>query len=170
MSPEQIELVRQLRAAGMGWVRIGKAVGLGEHRIRRIVDPEYRARRNKLAERRRPRPRKNEVGGPLSAGVVGRPSAEKLRAIALALPSDTRGLTARLMGDPLPGRSALEQRKNIPGTTGGNRAFRLRDSGELADSARSDEGTSSTQPLHRDLSNPALQGGLPPSTSDWSAR
>ena len=28
------------------------------------------------------------------------------------LPPDTRGLTARICGDPLPGRSALDKRRN----------------------------------------------------------
>lgn len=28
------------------------------------------------------------------------------------LPSDTRGLTARICGDPIPGRSALDRRRN----------------------------------------------------------
>lgn len=40
-----------------------------------------------------------------------RRDAERLMAL---IPPDTRGVTARLFGDPLPGRSALDQRRALP--------------------------------------------------------
>jgi hypothetical protein len=40
-----------------------------------------------------------------------RPTPAELRALARAIPPDTRDVTARLCGDPLPGRSALDRRE-----------------------------------------------------------
>ena len=40
-----------------------------------------------------------------------RPSPAELRAAVLAIPKDTRSLTGRIAGDPLPERSALAQKQ-----------------------------------------------------------
>ena len=39
-----------------------------------------------------------------------RPSPAELRRAVLAIPKDTRDLTARIAGDPLPTRSALDRK------------------------------------------------------------
>lgn len=38
-----------------------------------------------------------------------RPTPKELQALARSIPADTRSLTARIAGDPLPGRSALDR-------------------------------------------------------------
>lgn len=50
----------------------------------------------------------------LEAGLrfmTGRVSQETLEARLAEIPEDTRDLTARLMGDPLPGRRAIDRRE-----------------------------------------------------------
>jgi hypothetical protein len=46
----------------------------------------------------------------LRNGSVARADRDAMRLMA-QIPSDTRDFTARIMGDPLPGRSALDQRE-----------------------------------------------------------
>lgn len=62
------------------------------------------------------------------------------------------------------------KRTNISGLSPTSAGGRIARQIPQADSARSDEGTSSTQPLHRDLSNPALQGGSLGANERRSAR
>lgn len=45
----------------------------------------------------------------LTDPAYGRPTNEEYRRKIREIPPDTRDLCARLMGDPLPGRSALDQ-------------------------------------------------------------
>lgn len=92
---------RQLYAAGWTITAIGRHLGFLPESIRRIVDERYAARRresiNKAREQRRL----------TSAAISQRREVDASRS---EVPTDTRDLTARLFGDPLPGRSALDQR------------------------------------------------------------
>lgn len=67
-----------------------------------------RARRLGLPRKRR-RTFLYEGLGPLICRERGRPSPEDIAARLAEIPEDTRDLTGRLMGDPLPGRSAQDR-------------------------------------------------------------
>jgi hypothetical protein len=100
LTPEQMARAKALLAEGKTWGVIAKLVGSTYFTVRCELDPSYRSRR--AAQIREARARK-----PPSTKAVTLEEAQ--RAIA-AIPDDTRALTARLLGDPLPGRSALDRR------------------------------------------------------------
>lgn len=84
---------------------------------KRVRTPAERERRRLYLRecRRRDKATREAV---IAAGVmpVGRrdgdpmPSLAEMRRLLAAIPVDTRNLTARVCGDPLPGRSALDKR------------------------------------------------------------
>ena len=85
-----IKLARELRRlSGLPWAQIAERLGTTPNTVRRALDPEY-VERMRAYERNRDRSDR-------------RPARH-------AIPADTRTLTARLFGDPLPGRSALDRR------------------------------------------------------------
>ena len=91
---------RKLRAAGTSWASIGAHLGYHEHTIRKRLDPDFaEARRVRYAS---PAPCMQTMEPRLTP-------AEAERALA-TVPPDTRTLQARFLGDPLPGRSALDRR------------------------------------------------------------
>jgi len=112
--PFDLDAARRMRAKGAAWTAIGKRFGFGGEYVKRRVDPEYAEhRRTSIRESRRIR---RQVLGlpPVKAGrPSGIPSPETRRdaeRILSTLPPDTRTPIQKLMGDPPPGRSALEQR------------------------------------------------------------
>jgi hypothetical protein len=94
---------RRLRAMGTSWDDLGRRFGCDPETIRRQIDPEYRKVRS---DRYRPE------GSPYHVlNRDGRVSgAEAARALA-RVPIDSRTRVARWLGDPLPGRSALDRKK-----------------------------------------------------------
>lgn len=98
--------VARLRATGMGWERIGKSMGLAADTVRRAVDPGF-------AERRGGRIRETMHAGRIDHGTGGMSAEAKRDAgrLLAQIPTDTRGFTARLCGDPIPSRSALARRQ-----------------------------------------------------------
>lgn len=111
LTDEHIASARKLRAEGMPWYRIGKALGLSEMTVRCALDPAYAAM---LLERRRINRRKNGASKPITQVEGISSTREAARRDALArlaeIPADTRSLTAFICGDPLPGRSAWDRR------------------------------------------------------------
>lgn len=112
MSPqEQIAVqARRLRSLGMSWLAIGRELGVSDEVARRAADPEYAERRreaNRLRKQHKRAPRKNRV-------IEYRPPEEDAqRVIQAALwraKTDTRTPFQRALGDPPPGRSALDQK------------------------------------------------------------
>jgi hypothetical protein len=99
---EAAEKATALRTMGVSWARISRTVGYGEERIRRAIDPTFGARRAAGIREAR-----------YSRGFRGEPhlklSPAETQAALATVPPDTRPLSARLMGDPLPGRSALDK-------------------------------------------------------------
>lgn len=93
---------RQLRAVGTSWANIGAGLGYHENTIRERLDPDFAAAR-----------RLRYSGPPVFIhGSEPRLSpAEIARALA-TVPLDTRSIQARFLGDPLPGRSALDRRRS----------------------------------------------------------
>ncbi len=96
-----IARARLMREDGQSWNALARHYNCSEETIRRYMDDEYRKKR---ADRYRPEH--------LRFTMYGNPprttSAEARRVIA-SVPADTRSPVTRWMGDPLPGRSALDK-------------------------------------------------------------
>ena len=102
IAAEVIARARELRAAGTSWAKIGERLGYHENTIRKRLAPEFAARKRF----RHTRPARLI----LAAGEPRITPEEAARAIA-TIPLDTRSIQARFLGDPLPGRSALDRRR-----------------------------------------------------------
>lgn len=75
----------------LDWVKLAKRVGVPYRWLRAQLDPDW-AETMLSSDRQRRAYRKNQVRQPIMP------------------PADTRDFTARFMGDPVPGRSALARR------------------------------------------------------------
>lgn len=111
MTPDQIRIAKNLHADGWAYRAIGEELGFGRDSIRYILDPEYAAmRRKQVNEARRRRgytsTARADSGNRYPAGKI---NIETIAARLAEIPADTRNLTARIFGDPLPGRSALDR-------------------------------------------------------------
>ncbi len=100
MKVEDIQQAKRMRKQGMSYYEIGKRLEIRWTTVRRALDPEYAAQQRERERRSRERRASGE-----------QPSRyQKLRADAerasMHIPRDTRTLTQRILGDPLPGRSA----------------------------------------------------------------
>lgn len=106
-----LEIARRMRADGAAWYRIQRRVGRNEYWVRCRIEPGYREKR--LAQRTALRSKKRTV--PPKNRVVKRaePDDAEVRARKAEIPKDTRDATARFFGDPIPGRSALDQMARV---------------------------------------------------------
>lgn len=106
MTNEEKAEIRRLRKDGMSWNAIGGIFGVTPDTVRGAIDPEFRARRNAQIEHRR---KMRRMGEHFTAASIDRAS---LRADAERrmeeIPADTRDLTALILGDPIPGRRAID--------------------------------------------------------------
>lgn len=135
-----IERAKAMRNADVSWEQIGQCLGFDSDTIRKRLDPEWdvmrrekintarrgrprdyeaerqsRKRKSELKSEQRKRPRLVGTDQPATHFVRSdrfsiRPTEEEYKRGRRAIPSDTRDLTGRLMGDPLVGRRALDQR------------------------------------------------------------
>jgi hypothetical protein len=97
IDPEVIGRARELRAAGTAWAEIGERLGYSENTLRTRIDPDYAW--------------PNKATGSfhfIREGETRVSKADAARALG-AVPVDTRTRVARFMGDPIPGRSALDR-------------------------------------------------------------
>lgn len=102
-TPEVLQTALRLRYEGMAWEAIAKQLAVPYDGLRRRLEPGYATKRNqKIAEARS----RLVLAGGVYSERLGPDEAAK--AIA-AVPIDSRRLTARVCGDPLPGRSALDR-------------------------------------------------------------
>ncbi len=115
LSEAEIAEARQMRSEGMTWTALARRFGCASDTVKRALDPAFRQRRAegiKAARENRQRsvemPRGRPANFVISEGTAVARDAARLMEL---VPKDTRSLTARLFGDPLPGRSALDQRK-----------------------------------------------------------
>lgn len=110
-----LQLAAKMIAAGVKWPAISAATGLSSDAIRRQLDPGYAKHRNAGKAESRAAARKARTarsGGEHVTHYVSKiPPAEAERALR-SIPADTRTRSARLLGDPLPGRSALDRKNN----------------------------------------------------------
>lgn len=114
MKPEQREHLRnravEMRAAGMTIQKIASELGVSKMTALRLMDLEkYEAELEKARVRQRERAKLIKSRDPLPMADETRRRRAELEALMDAIPQDTRSKTARLAGDPLPGRSALDQ-------------------------------------------------------------
>jgi len=95
------------------WKALARLFNVDAETVRRALEPGYGEKRAVQLKRARDRRGGKEVR-PSYSNVVraqfGRVSEEEFRRAARLIPKDTRDLTGVLMGDPLPGRRALDQR------------------------------------------------------------
>jgi hypothetical protein len=103
LTSEQIEEARQLHARGWTFKRIGERLGCAFHTVKRVLDPEYAVKRRiQVRESRQIRepslPRKTARENATAVSVK-----EDAAARLAEIPADTRSLTQRLCGDPIPG-------------------------------------------------------------------
>lgn len=94
--------------AEVRWRALAAELGIGRDKLKRALVPGYGARRN--AVQRRSRRAAGEVGLPLrhcAEDIRRATPAEAARRLA-EIPPDVRSLTARILGDPLPGRRAID--------------------------------------------------------------
>lgn len=90
--PEAVRVeARRLRSKGMSWPQIASEIGVATTTARRMVGTGGRIA---FPDRR------------YTARIDDRPLAAVLMR---RIPEDTRSLTARIAGDPLPGRSAADR-------------------------------------------------------------
>jgi hypothetical protein len=113
---EQAAEIRTMRNLGASWASIGARFNVNPETCRRAVDEPYRLRRAEQiarAKQYRSPERQKPVKAPAPAFIqltrVTKPPQADVDARLAEIPEDTRDLTGRLMGDPLPGRRALDQ-------------------------------------------------------------
>jgi DNA-binding CsgD family transcriptional regulator len=102
ITDDQINRMRQLRAEKLSYERIAEMLGVGSETVRRHISPKFRETPH------RPRSAPSRIY--VVREELGLTQAE-YRAARRRIPEDTRDLTGQLFGDPLPGRSALDQRQ-----------------------------------------------------------
>jgi hypothetical protein len=126
VSPALLEQARKMRAIKppVGWERIGRTLKCSSHTLRCLLDQSYRKIGAPPSERRRERklqaakpstPQrqicdhavKDSARSQIPAAVL----IERERSRELA--QNARSITAILLGDPLPGRSALDEKKEL---------------------------------------------------------
>jgi hypothetical protein len=125
VSPLIIEKALAMRAEGVGWRVISHRLRVSEYVLRCAIEPDYRRHkldsnvryRRHLAAKpvvvERPRPVRQAALHHVRSQQLYGPPPEVLAArdLALELRLQPRSVTAQLLGDPLPGRSALDQRR-----------------------------------------------------------
>lgn len=106
MTDEQRGAIQELKSHGWNIASICRALSLNEYKVRKVFDPEAHAQR--VVQRQQRRKQLEPVNGPHVMSRY-RPSPELLKRLWSAVPADTRDVTGFVMGDPLPGRSALDK-------------------------------------------------------------
>ena len=103
-----------MRRDQISWTRIAEHFGVAYDTVRRALDPEWAARRRTgIAEARRRRRGEGTKARSFNhvpeMRVSDKADGERL---LREVPADTRDLTGRLCGDPLPGRAALDRMRS----------------------------------------------------------
>jgi hypothetical protein len=115
VTPNLIEQAKLLRRNHLSWRSIAMRLDVSEWHIHCAVEPHFREFRRNCV-RNPPKDKRVTVNSSVGHEVRYRnhqPPAEVLREaeLALELRLKPRSPTAELLGDPLPGRSALDQRQ-----------------------------------------------------------
>jgi transposase-like protein len=98
-----IERARAVRLAGATWGAVGRAVGIDPDVIRWRIDGAFRAHKS------------GKPASHVSPMVYSKFSQADIDRLLRTVPRDTRSMSARAFGDPLPGRSALDRKRQSAG-------------------------------------------------------
>lgn len=102
-----LDAARGLKADGFTWAAISRRLDMGYDNLRYRLDPAYHRRQQ---ARWRAAHAKNRFDHNVPRPEPSPPKSD-VAARRAEIPLDLRSITARLCGDPLPGRSALDQRE-----------------------------------------------------------
>lgn len=105
LSADQAAAAREMHRSGLGWNELGRLFEVDPDTVRRALDLEWANRRREQINAVRRGRRIEDARQVISSG---RPTHEEYRAAVRRIPPDTRDLTGRLCGDPLPGRRAID--------------------------------------------------------------
>lgn len=107
-TPELIARAQRLRDAGYSYKLVASMIGWNKGTVFYLLNPEKHTERKKqiFARRQRKRPH-----NPHFHLVEKKPPEADYMARLAEIPPDTRNLSQRLMGEPVPGRSALDRRQ-----------------------------------------------------------
>jgi viroplasmin and RNaseH domain-containing protein len=110
----QIKRVHKLKAGGFRVKEIATVTGLTSYQVNGIVDPTFLARKHTADKRSREKSKiyKSSLGDCRSAFEFREDLERRFAERAAQSINDNRNLTGRLMGDPLPSRSAIAQREH----------------------------------------------------------
>ncbi len=108
---EVLSKALDLKSMGLKWETIAKRLGVGSDGLKRRLDPEYRHRRNLQIQEAQFR---RDNGETRMYNIASRVPMSEIYRLLDTVPADTRSLTGRACGDPLPGRSALDKYRANP--------------------------------------------------------
>lgn len=102
LTKAQLVLVAECRDVGETWSQIGRRLGMDGTTVHMAVDARYAAARRKAINERRRCGHAGQAPVPEDQVTAGRAWMNR---------DDTRDLTGVLLGDPPPGRSALDEKR-----------------------------------------------------------
>ena len=113
MTEEQIKEAKYLRSKGTGWHKLSRIMGISEWYLTETLEPErikLMKARNLEFQRKWRLEHKQTAGRAAPSKIVPPPEVidERNRAYFAEVP-----VSVTLMGDPLPGRSALDKKINL---------------------------------------------------------
>jgi len=109
---EKLAIGRRLLDQGFGWVIAAREAGMTYEKFRRALDPDYLARRQKYEHERRPllmRRNRRQARSKFKIGSRIEPGEAAIQERNNAF-SKPISITAFVLGDPPPGRSALDKK------------------------------------------------------------
>ena len=95
-------LIKMLYKKGAGYNRIAALVGVTRYAVVKVANPEQHEKERQRNKAWKSRP---------DAGNIYETKRNAHRRLMADIPEDTRTVSQRLMGEPLPGRSALDQKQ-----------------------------------------------------------
>ncbi len=110
ISEQKKQRIKQLRAGGMTMKQVAEEVGVSictvrwhcNEQSRKYTSKRRKERRDELSEYRK-------CLQNVKFDYVPQDTIEQAQRLFRQIPPDTRDLTGRLLGDPIPGRSALDR-------------------------------------------------------------
>ena len=109
MTQEQIIEAWKMRSRNISFDRVGKVFGIGAKTVRNALYPDLAKKDNSRRRLRRAQFQNSKTAHSVGGHPVHIP-AEVLADRDIRRLSESRSLTAVLMGDPMPGRSALDKK------------------------------------------------------------
>jgi uncharacterized DUF497 family protein len=105
MEPWDKDKAQAMRDQGMAFAKIGEVFGITDMTVMCRLDEKYAEYRRQRINRLRGYSRPVRF----TLAPERRPPKEDVAARLAEIPPDTRSLTGRIFGDPLPGRSAFDR-------------------------------------------------------------